>query len=213
MIETVTSSHNHTHHLDAEKLLAFLAANPALKIVVPAANRSFAAERLSLDEQRLTPIDVVRPLVCGEFRLHAVPAAHESLERDELGRYRYLGYVIEFGPWKLYHSGDTLRYAGQAELLQQFQIDVALLPINGRSPERRVEGNLWGHEAAELAHDADIQLVIPCHYDMFEFNTSTPESFLAHCAKLSQSCHVLRNGQRWSSENMSPRPASLARLK
>ena len=40
-----------------------------------------------------------------------------------------------------------------AESLRRWKIDVAMLPINGRAPERRVAGNLWGREAAALARD------------------------------------------------------------
>jgi hypothetical protein len=74
-----------------------------------------------------------------------------NVERDEHGRVKALGYVLRFGDWSLYHSGDTLRYEGMAEKLRPFAVDVALLPINGRAPERRVAGNLSGPEAAQLA--------------------------------------------------------------
>jgi L-ascorbate metabolism protein UlaG (beta-lactamase superfamily) len=65
-----------------------------------------------------------------------------------------------------------------AERLRRFKIDIALLPINGRAPERRVAGNLNDFEAAHLAHDIGAQLVIPCHYEMFEFNTASPDAFI-----------------------------------
>jgi len=64
-----------------------------------------------------------------------------------------VGYVLQFGDWSIYHSGDTVRYDGMAEKLQEFKIDVALLPINGRAAERRIPGNLFGNEAALLAKD------------------------------------------------------------
>jgi hypothetical protein len=41
-----------------------------------------------------------------------------------------LGYVLEFGGWTIYHSGDTVRYEGMTEKLRSFRTDVALLPIN-----------------------------------------------------------------------------------
>ena len=50
---------------------------------------------------------------------------------------------------------------------------VALLPINGSAPERRVAGNLNGVEAATLAHAIGARMVIPCHYEMFAFNTAS----------------------------------------
>jgi len=35
-------------------------------------------------------------------------AAHPQVERDEQGRSKYLGYVIQAGHCTIYHSGDTL---------------------------------------------------------------------------------------------------------
>jgi L-ascorbate metabolism protein UlaG (beta-lactamase superfamily) len=130
--------------------------------------------------------------------LHAVPAAHESVERDPQGRCIYLGYVVEFSGHAVYHSGDTVQYEGMVERLRRFRLDVALLPINGRHPERRVAGNLWGHEAAQLAHDVGARTAIPCHYEMFAFNTATTNEFVAAARQLGQGFHVLRAGERFS---------------
>ena len=85
------------------------------------------------------------------------------------------------------------------ERLRQFQADVVLLPINGRSPERRVPGNLFGREAAQLAKDVGAKLVIPCHFEMFEFNTASPDEFIAECRRLGQPFKVLRCGEQWQS--------------
>jgi L-ascorbate metabolism protein UlaG (beta-lactamase superfamily) len=99
------------------------------------------------------------------------------------------------GPWTIYHSGDTVEYAGLEDRLRPYRIDLALLPINGRAPERRVAGNLSGPEAAGLARRLGVGLVIPCHYDMFRFNTVIPEEFVADAARLRQQCRVLRHGE------------------
>jgi L-ascorbate metabolism protein UlaG (beta-lactamase superfamily) len=117
--------------------------------------------------------------------------------QDETGRSKHLGYVIEFGPWTIYHSGDTVRYDGMVDTLRKWTIAVALLPINGRSPERRVAGNLTGAEAAQLAKDIGAEVVIPCHFDMFEFNTASPAEF-RRTAETRQHYCVLQNGQRWN---------------
>lgn len=195
-IDVVTSSHNHTDHLDAETLVPLLAQNPQLTVVVPAANQQFAADRLGVPLDRLLPVEVGRSVTAAGMTITPVPAAHETIERDELGRHRFVGYVVEWEGLTLYHSGDTIRYEGMAECLRRWSIDVAFLPINGRLPERRVAGNLWGEEAAELARDAQIRLVIPCHYQMFEFNTVEPDDFEAACRRLGQPYRLLRAGER-----------------
>ncbi|HAY80224.1 MAG TPA: hypothetical protein DCY79_10505 [Planctomycetaceae bacterium] len=197
-LDTVTSSHNHTDHLDGETLTALLDVNTSLHLVVPAANQQFAAERLGIEPQRLIPITDGDSLELDGFRLHAVPAAHNLVDRDEQGRCRYLGYVAQFGPYTVYHSGDTMMYDGMVDALSSWAIDVALLPINGYLPERRVAGNLWGREAAQLAHDIGAKLVIPCHYDMFTFNTETTEEFITKATELGQPYRVLLCGERYS---------------
>ena len=48
-VDVVTSSHNHTDHLDAETLVPILAGNPRPKLVIAESNRAFVADRLSID--------------------------------------------------------------------------------------------------------------------------------------------------------------------
>ena len=197
-IDVVTSSHNHTDHLDAETLIPLLQVNPEIKLVIPEGNRSFVAERLNIAPEEPLGCDEGTPVEVKGFTIHGVPAAHELTERDELGRNRFLGYVVEFGPWTVYHSGDTVRYEGMSDLLLKWNIDVAMLPINGRAPERRVAGNLDGPEAARLARDIGARVAIPCHYDMFEFNTASPDEFIDEAERIGQRVVVLRNGERYS---------------
>jgi L-ascorbate metabolism protein UlaG (beta-lactamase superfamily) len=193
-VSVVTSSHNHTDHLDAETILPMRAANPGLEILVPSANRDFAAQRLGMEPGQLRSMDAGERMRLGVFEFEAVPAAHEELAKDALGRHLYLGYVVRVGPWTVYHSGDTLRYEGMEEILAPMKIDIALLPINGRAPERRVAGNLDGNEAAGLAKAVGARVVIPCHYNLFEFNTADPAVFCSACERVGMRYLVLGVG-------------------
>ena len=204
-VEVATSSHNHTDHLDGETLRPLLAANPGLDLVIPEANRAFVAERLGVELDRPLGLVAGADLVAGGFGFHAVPAAHDALETDAEGRHKFLGYVLHFGEWTLYHSGDTLLYDGIETWLEPFRIDLAILPINGRAAVRRVAGNMRGREAAELASSCGARLVTPCHYDMFSFNTATPDEFVHACHRLDQAYRVLRAGERWTSVELEPR--------
>ncbi len=197
-IDVATSSHNHTDHLDAETLGPLFHASPGMRLVAPSANRAFVAQRLGreLDDPAIVDLDDGTELVLGNFTITGLPAAHETIEQDELGRHRYLGFLVQVGPWTLYHSGDTIEYPSLAERLAEARVDLAFLPINGRAPERRVSGNLDGPEAARLAKAAGIKLVVPCHYEMFEFNTASPAAFVAECERLHQPYRVLRAGER-----------------
>jgi L-ascorbate metabolism protein UlaG (beta-lactamase superfamily) len=197
--DVITSTHNHTDHLDAETVCPILAANPQVKLIIAEANRAFVADRLKVDAGVPIGLDDGASVEISGIRFSGVASAHETLECDEHGRARFLGYVLQFGDWTVYHSGDTLRYPGMSEKLHPFGVDVALLPINGRASERRVAGNLSGPEAAKLAKDIDAKLIIPCHFDMFEFNTASPDEFIRECQKLDQPYRVLRCGEQWHS--------------
>jgi len=199
MVEVVTSSHSHTDHLDPETLRPLARANPKLRLVCARANWELASARVGLDAEDVIGLDPdTKPSWTDlePFHLRAVPAAHETVERDANGLYRYIGLIVKAGPWTLYHAGDTVRYEGMIERLAPFGVNLALLPINGRAPERRVAGNLSGTEAAALAKAIGAALAVPCHYDLFEFNTATPAEFVAECQRLGQPYGVLQQGER-----------------
>jgi L-ascorbate metabolism protein UlaG (beta-lactamase superfamily) len=198
-VDIATSTHNHTDHLDAETLCPILERNSRLKLIVAEANRAIVVERLKIDPAIPIGLNDGTSVELSGIKFSGVASAHETLDRDEHGRARYLGYVLQFGGWSIYHSGDTVRYEGMSEKLRPFKIDVALLPINGRAPERRIPGNLFGREAALLAKDIAAKLVIPCHYEMFEFNTASPDEFIEECHRLEQPFKVLRCGEQWHS--------------
>jgi L-ascorbate metabolism protein UlaG (beta-lactamase superfamily) len=186
-IDVVTSSHNHTDHLDPETLQPLLEVNSHARLVFAAANRRVVTERTG--SAHLHGLRIGETRQAGAFQFTAVPAAHEELGPE------FVGFIVHTGPYVIYHSGDTVRFPRQAESLRGFGIDIALLPINGRAPERRVAGNLDGPGAAQLAHDLGVRLVIPCHYEMFEFNTASPAPFAAECERLGQAYRVLRVGE------------------
>ncbi|MEN9675114.1 MAG: hypothetical protein RIS76_1010 [Verrucomicrobiota bacterium] len=204
-VDVVTSSHNHTDHLDPETLQALARVNPGLVMVCPEANRVTVRERSGLPDARILGLDVPSPqaaqrpspIEVAGFRIHAVPAAHEALDRDKAGRHIYLGYVVQAGPFTLYHSGDTVLFPGLVEWLRPFRVTVALLPINGRMPERGVAGNLSGPEAAQVASAIGAGCVIPCHYDLFAFNTASPDALESTCGLLGQPAAVLPLGGHW----------------
>ena len=221
-ISVVSSSHNHTDHLDAETLIPLMRANPKMRIVIPEANREFVANRLGISVSEPIGLNDGGSVNVEGFEFHGIAAAHNAIDRDANRNCHCLGYIIRVDGWTLYHSGDTLLYPGLVEKLRAFRrwlaapaasgkhgglppdppaagaashIDLAFLPINGNRPERRVAGNLNGREAAQLAHDIGARCVVPCHYEMFEFNTASPDEFVAECERLGQPHRVLRAGE------------------
>lgn len=195
-IDLVTSSHNHTDHLDAETLQPILQHNPQLNFIIPEANRNFVVERVGCALDFPQGLNDGQSLTLDPFTIHGVPAAHNELERDEQGRCRFMGFVLEFGSWKIYHSGDTLWYEGMVEVLKPFQVDIALLPINGNDPARGVAGNLNAQEAVALGLAIEAKMVIPHHYDLFAFNTADPQYFAQLALQKGLAHTVLALGDR-----------------
>lgn len=205
MVDVVTSSHNHTDHLDYHTLAPLLSSNWTMKLVIPEANRDFVYDRLGHMIDRRNPIGLTdnQTETVDSFIFHGVPAAHNELERDAEGRCKFMGYVVELvrdgqKPFRIYHSGDTLWYEGMVDILKPFAVDVAFLPINGNKPERRVAGNLNPDEAAQLGRDIDAKLVIPHHYDLFDFNTADPADFVEACKHYDTPYRVMQLGERIS---------------
>lgn len=201
-IDVVTSSHNHTDHFDPDTLRALLKVNPKLKIVIPEANRETSAQRLGVPPDGFVGMFAGMPKAVGSFRIQGIPAAHPEIETNEWDEPLALGYVVDLGMKRIYHAGDTLLFDGLENWVRPFKVDVAILPINGDKPERRVAGNMDGKQAANLARKVGARIVIPCHFEMFEFNTVAPDEFVAECERLKQPCKVLRAGERWSSASL-----------
>lgn len=196
MVSIVTSSHNHTDHLDAETLIPLSKANPRLQLILPEVNIAFAKERLAGAAIDYLGIDEHTMLQQPPWTIHGITAAHNEVVRNDIGQSSYLGFVVEFGGFTIYHSGDTIWHDTLVPELREFKIDVALVPINGNRPERRVAGNLNAAEAACLAKAVGAKLAIPHHYDLFEFNTADPQEFVKACESVRQPFQVLQLGER-----------------
>jgi len=201
-ILSVTTSHNHTDHLDGETLMPIIKNNPRIKFIIPEANREFICERVQIQKDFPVGLSDGKFVTIDEFTFHGVPAKHNEIERDENDNCKFMGYIIEFGKWKIYHSGDTLLYDNMIELLKPFQVDLALLPINGNDPSRGVAGNLNTKEAAELGKAIGAKIVIPCHYDMFTFNTADPKDFAREAEKINQRYRILEQGGHFGSDEI-----------
>ena len=195
-ISRVTASHVHTDHLDAETLVPLAQASPGFRLYLPHPIIPEAQKRLGGAELVYCGIGDQDVYSEGRWEIRGVVAKHNEVLRDEHGRCHYTGYIVKCGPFTIYHSGDTLWHDDIVAQVRAHRCDLMLLPINGNRPERRVAGNLNGTEAAALARAGGARLVVPCHYDMFEFNTEPPDEFVAACARLEQPCSVMRSGEK-----------------
>ena len=167
-VDGILATHGHTDHLDAETLAPIEASLVCPAGIVELARERSGREPIAISEGETTEL--------AGFTIEAVPAAHPG---DHC-----LGYVIEAGGFRVYHSGDTTWLDPGVR-----GVDVALLPINGKL------NNLDGAEAARLAQLVEAGLAVPMHYGMFELNTASPELFASECERLGQPYRVLELGE------------------
>ena len=165
-VDVVVATHGHTDHLDPETL-----PHVGGTLVAPAGIADLARERSAREPVTLSEGESVE--VAG-FSIAAVPARHPG---DHC-----VGYVID---GRIYHAGDTEAIDPPAH-----DVELALVPINGKVD------NMDGVEAARLAHAMRAGLAVPMHIEMFEFNTASPDAFVAECERLGQPYRVLRAGER-----------------
>jgi L-ascorbate metabolism protein UlaG (beta-lactamase superfamily) len=104
---------------------------------------------------------------------------------DGQGQHLFLGFLLELAGATVYHSGDCVPYPDLAGHLRRREVDLALLPVNGRDPRRLsggVPGNFTLDEAMELAGAASLRAVVGHHFGLFDFNTIDPEAARARIA-------------------------------
>jgi len=183
-VDVVTCSHEHYDHLDLASLPAIARASPKARFIVPRPLVD-AVAAAGVPRQRIVGAQPDERIRLDGVTLHPLPARHGVGMADaytfgrELsgGLYRFLGFVVDDGVARVYHAGDTIAYDGQAERLRALNVDVALLPINGRDHYREaagIVGNLDHREAARLAADAKVDVLVPMHYDAFASNRGYP---------------------------------------
>ncbi len=173
-IDFFISTHAHSDHMDPG-LIPILRENcPDCHFVVPEAVRDIAAGR-GVPANRLTAMtagDIFS--LTSWIKMIAVPAAHEEIKTDERGNHYFLGIVFDFGDMVIYHPGDCLPYEDMNSWLDNYHIDLALMPVNGRREElsqQGIAGNFDFDQAFKILMDHDIKYMIPHHFGMFDFNT------------------------------------------
>lgn len=209
----ILCTHEHVDHFDPQTLPGMAQASPDARFLVPL-HLVEQTVALGISAGRVVGIQVGEQLHLGAMTVLAVPASHglkappanygfDFIEREGEKLYRYLGYIVEIAGVRVYHAGDTVVYDGMVEQLRQQEIDIAFLPINGRSyfrEQKDIVGNMDEREAADLAAAAGVKLLVPIHYEMFAANQGRPGVLVdyVHTHHAGLSCLVPASGRRFT---------------
>jgi L-ascorbate 6-phosphate lactonase len=192
--DLILATHAHAGHLDAPTIAAILESSKNSKVVLPKSAADLAHDA-GIPYARMTTTDAdlrieyFKDNLYG--RVYAVPSAHPGLDWTADDGYPYLGYLIRFGRWTIYHAGDCAIYDGLAARLRPFNVSVALLPTGG--------ANFSAGEAAQLAQDIGADWMAPMHYGTF-VDDGEEGRFIAHMLgqRPEQRFKVFQVGEKWT---------------
>ncbi len=191
--DMLLATHGHGGHLDTASVVQMLSGSRAAKLILPRA----AADRANADGIPYPRMSTTDAGLRIEYfkdnlyaRIYAVPSAHPTFEHTAAGGHPYLGYLIRFGRWTIYHAGDCVPYADLATRLRPYNVTVAILPIGS--------GNFTPSEAAQLALDIGAKWVVPMHYGTFSEDRES--EFVAHMLghRPELRFRVFQVGEKWT---------------
>lgn len=151
----VFCTHNHLDHLDPETAQMF------------PENQCFFTTKEgvgvlhALNRKKAVPMTLGQTVMCGDFSVTAVYAAH-TVEA--------MGLIVRAEGVTMYFSGDTL-FDEKLFEIAAYLPDITLICINGRL------GNMNCEEALITARTIGSRVNIPNHYDMFASNSADPKQF------------------------------------
>ena len=189
----VLATHAHRGHLDPRTVTAILESSRKAKLVLPKSAGGHA-HSIGVDYHRMVTTNADLRVEFLDDRIYAVPSAHPSLDWTSAGGYPYLGYLVRFGNWTIYHAGDCVPYEGLAAKLRPYNVSVALLPVNGRGINFDVA------EAAQLAGEIGAHWFVPMHYGVFPNATADVDRIAEHMLERhpAQAFKIFEIGERWA---------------
>lgn len=152
--DALLATHSHEDHLDPDCIEPFLSHDRSRFIGPPTATDKVVAA--GIDPARTTAVGRGDLITLGDLSVRAVHARHMfGLEPTPDA----VGYLLECGDVRVYHSGDT-EY--DSEIVADTRgVTASLICINGTT------GNMNAHEAAMLAWLQGATVAIPFHYGLW----------------------------------------------
>ncbi|MBI2929315.1 MAG: MBL fold metallo-hydrolase [Verrucomicrobia bacterium] len=163
-IDLYVITHSHRDHLDPETIAGYRAAGGRALYLAPA-EAIEALHRLGIPPGETVMVWPNKSFTLGDVTIRAtfaIPFAGDDLT--------HVGYLIfiKNGP-TVYFTGDTGYHEVLSVAVAPHKPDILVTVINGAFR------NLGPAEAALLAKQLDVKLVIPCHHDLFPDNCQPPQ--------------------------------------
>lgn len=202
--DILLTSHDHADHIDVDADPIILRQSPRATWVAPRAAAALV-RRLGGTAERTALLAGDETVTVRDVRITALPSTHygffsearytpveeayyatipAQLPPERRGTERFLGFVLEYDGFVIYHAGDNNGYRGFLERLARWpRFDLMLLPINGRDWFREqdaVIGNFTYREAAQVADRAHARLLVPYHHDGFVGNNEYPDALVRY---------------------------------
>ncbi|HEY8816391.1 MAG TPA: MBL fold metallo-hydrolase [Candidatus Dormibacteraeota bacterium] len=143
-------SHGHLDHFDEPVIRAYGAGARTMLIAPPSCTAR--AAKLGWPASRIRPLQPGRSATQKGIKVSATFARHTWPDA--------IGFLIDIGGLRLWHSGDT-EYDQHLRALAAAKLDFAFICINGGG------GNMNAHEAALLAWELKPRAVVPMHYGLW----------------------------------------------
>lgn len=202
-VDWLLVTHEHLDHLDPASLRAVAERSSELTVVAPAPLEAMVRE--AVPDAPFVGVARGDRVSLGEAGAAiVVPAVHAVHPREGyVDDPRFVGYVLELDGVALYHAGDTLVTDSVVAALESLPVDVALLPVNGRTYFREaadLAGNMDARDAVALAARIGASVLVPIHWDLFDGNTEHPGRAADEAAEAGAPVHVLtlRRGLPWT---------------
>jgi L-ascorbate 6-phosphate lactonase len=202
-VDWLLVTHEHIDHLDPYSLREVAARSDGLTVVAPAPLEAMVRE--ACPDTTFAGVDRGDRLdLPGAGSLTVVPAIHGRTVADGYpDDPAFVGYVLDLDGTAVYHAGDTIVTRSLRSALAPLRIDVALLPINGRTHHREeleLVGNMDARDAVALATEIGASVLVPIHWDLFPANSEWPGRAVDLAVEADAPLHVLtlRRGVPWA---------------
>jgi len=183
-INGVICTHAHADHMDPwtlEKIRPFFS--------FFSSQVSYDNSSTTLEGKKITYLLPRQAYVINDIKIEPIPAAHYALD-DGHGKPDCLSFIITIGNKRLFFWGDGIIYERLLDELIKYEFDYFFAPINGRDwfrDKAGIIGNMNARELAELCSQIKINVVIPNHFDLFDYNSESVDHFLYYLHKFSPS--------------------------